>query len=400
MKAEIIAVGTEVLMGQVVNTNAAYISEELLKIGVDVYHHTVVGDNPGRIEEAISLAASRSDLVIISGGLGPTKDDITKKVVADSLNLELIENKESLNQIKKFYRKSNRRMPESNVNQALMIEGADVIPNDNGMAPGVYLHHGETIYAMVPGVPIEMRQMVSEHLIPTLQDELIEDGILESKIIRFYNITESQLAESLDEWIENQTNPTIAIYVDSYEPTIRISAKASTSEEANQMIVNMENEIREKMSDHIYATGDVSIRDKVMSMLHNKGIKLRVIESQARNILSNAFISSNYNVTSEVTGVNNHERLMRKFEIDTLNDETIKELLIKESQEPNANAAVLLLGDEEKYSGANSLKSVQLYFRYEDHFVKEIVDLSYRKVIDMKMFEIALMSKLYEILKQ
>lgn len=399
MKAEIIAVGTEVLMGQVVNTNAAYISEELLKIGVDVYHHTVVGDNPGRIEEAISLAASRSDLVIISGGLGPTKDDITKKVVADSLNLELVENKESLGQIKEFYCKSKRRMPESNVNQALMIEGADLIPNDNGMAPGVYLHHEETIYAMVPGVPIEMRQMVSEHLIPSLQDELIEDGILESKIIRFYNITESQLAESLDEWIENQTNPTIAIYVDSYEPTIRISAKASTSEEANQMIVNMENEIREKMSDYIYATGDVSIRDKVISLIYNKGIKLRVIESQARNILSNAFVNSNYSVTSEVTVVNNHERLMRKFGIDTLNDETVEELLIRESQEPNANAAILILGDEERYSGANSLKSVQLYFRHEDHFVKETVDLSYRKVIDLKMYEIALMSKLYEILK-
>lgn len=400
MKAEIIAVGTEVLMGQVVNTNAAYISEELLKIGVDIYHHTVVGDNPGRIEKAISLAASRSDLVIISGGLGPTKDDITKKVVADSLNLELVENKESLGQIKEFYRKSNRRMPESNVNQALMIAGADVIPNDNGMAPGVYLHHEGTIYAMVPGVPIEMRQMISEHLITKLQDELIKESILESKIIRFYNITESQLAESLDEWIENQTNPTIAIYVDSYEPTIRISAKASTSEEANQMIMNMENEIREKMSDHIYATGNVSIRDKVMSVIHNKGIKLRVIESQARNILSNAFVISNYNVTSEVTGFNNHERLMRKFEIDTLNDETIEELLIKESQESNSNAAVLILGDEEKYSGANSLKSFQLYFWYQDHFVKEIVDLSYRKVIDKKMFEIALMSKLYEILKQ
>lgn len=166
------------------------------------------------------------------------------------------------------------------------------------------------------------------------------------------------------------------------------------------MIMNMENEIREKMSDHIYATGNVSIRDKVMSVIHNKGIKLRVIESQARNILSNAFVISNYNVTSEVTGFNNHERLMRKFEIDTLNDETIEELLIKESQESNSNAAVLILGDEEKYSGANSLKSFQLYFWYQDHFVKEIVDLSYRKVIDKKMFEIALMSKLYEILKQ
>lgn len=207
MKAEIIAVGTEVLMGQVVNTNAAYISEELLKIGVDIYHHTVVGDNPGRIEKAISLAASRSDLVIISGGLGPTKDDITKKVVADSLNLELVENKESLGQIKEFYRKSNRRMPESNVNQALMIAGADVIPNDNGMAPGVYLHHEGTMYAMVPGVPIEMRKMISEHLIPKLQDELIKESILESKIIRFYNITESQLAESLDEWIEKSNQP-------------------------------------------------------------------------------------------------------------------------------------------------------------------------------------------------
>lgn len=401
MKAEIIAIGTEVLMGQVVNTNAAYISEELLKIGVDVYHHTVVGDNPSRMQESIALAGRRSDLVIISGGLGPTKDDITKKIVANTLNLELVENKESLDQIKEFYRKSNRRMPQSNVNQALMIEGAEVMPNDNGMAPGAFLHHEGTIYSMVPGVPIEMKQMVSKYLVQLLQNELTEEGIVESKIIRFYNITESQLAESLDEWIENQTNPTIAIYVNNYEPTIRISAKAKTLDEANQMISSVEEEIREKMSENIYGTGDLSIRDKVVSLIHDKGIQLKIVESQARNILSNAFVNSDYSVVPEVVSVNDHERLKQKYNMKKLDDESIKTLLLSEINKQNISGAIIVLGDEDHGNETNSgLKSVYLYFMYEDRLIKEHVNLSYRKVVGSKVIEVALMSKLYDVIKR
>lgn len=400
MKAEIIAIGTEVLMGQVVNTNAAYISEELLKIGVDVYHHTVVGDNPKRMQESIALAGRRSDLVIISGGLGPTKDDITKKIVADTLNLDLVENKKSLDQIKEFYRKSNRRMPQSNVNQVMMIDGAEVMPNDNGMAPGAFLHHDETIYAMVPGVPIEMKQMVSKYLVQLLQNELTEEGIVESKIIRFYNITESQLAELLDEWIENQSNPTIAIYVNNYEPTIRISAKAKTLDKANQMISSVEEEIREKMSENIYGTGDLSIRDKVVSLIHDKGIQLKIIESQARNILSNAFVNSDYNVVPEVVSVNDHERLKQKYNIKNLDDESIKTLLLNEINKHNTNGAIMVLGDEDHGNETNNgLKSAYLYFMYEDRLIKEHVDLSYRKVVGLKVMEVALMSKLYDVIK-
>lgn len=400
MKAEIIAIGTEVLMGQVVNSNAAYISKELSKIGVDVYYHTVVGDNPGRMKETINIAIDRSDVIIISGGLGPTKDDITKSIVAQTLGLDMHEDKESLNYIKRYYEKSNRTMPESNINQAMMIDGSQKIPNDKGMAPGVFLNHQDHIFAMVPGVPSEMETMVSKYLIDLLQEQVMEDGILESRTLRLYKITESQLAETIDDLIENQSNPTIAIYVDDFEPTIRISGKAKTEAQALEMIDQTEAEIREKIDSRIYGYGNQSIKDKAMEQIHELGLVFNIIESQAKQLFSNVFINAqDPTPVSKINTFKNEDTLKEYYDLTDLGKETIHQLLMQESQKGGANAAILVLGHKNPDSEAKGIDMIDIYIYSQGEFKEAQIDLSYRKVVDDGVFEVALMSRLYDEFK-
>lgn len=400
MKAEIIAVGTEVLMGQVVNSNAAFISEELSKLGVDVYFHTVVGDNPIRMQQVIELAKNRSDLIIISGGLGPTKDDITKSIVAKTLGLKLHKDEASYDKIVSYYKNSNRRMPESNINQAMMIENSQKIPNDNGMAPGVFLKDDGRLYAMVPGVPTEMKRMVSNYLMDLIKNEIAVEGVLESKILRLYNISESQLAESIDEIVEAQSNPTIAIYVDGFEPTIRISAKAQSSKTAMEMISRTESELRAVVGEKVYGTGSHTIKEKVLELMNSKNFIINLIESGAKNIFSNAFVHSNGSskIISHIHTFTNHDKLKSYFSLEQLDEKAIKELLKQEVTKLDSNAAILVLGDEDWITKSNQLQRIELHMMFGNEYLKETIDLSYREVIEDDVFETAIMSKLYSIL--
>jgi len=270
MKAEIITIGTELLLGQIVNTNAAFLSQELASLGIEIYHHTSVGDNSKRLNEAISQAEQRADMLIFSGGLGPTKDDITKSVVADHLNIKLVNDKKSTEYIEEFYSNADLPMPKSNYNQSQFPEGSEIIPNDNGMAPGAYLEYRNHTYIMLPGVPKEMMSMVNNHLIPKIRERLLENQVLESRILRFFGTTESQLAEDLDDVIENQTNPTVAIYVDDQELTVRLTANAYTHEEAQKLIDEREQEIQREVSDYFIGYGKKRLPEIVNEILYEK----------------------------------------------------------------------------------------------------------------------------------
>jgi len=289
MKAEIITIGTELLLGQIVNTNAAFLSQELTSLGIEIYHHTSVGDNPKRLDETISQAEERADMLIFSGGLGPTQDDITKSVVANHLNIKLINDEESTKYIEDFYNNANISMPESNYKQSQLLEGSEIIPNDNGMAPGVYLEHGNHTYVMVPGVPKEMRAMVSNHLVPKIRENLLEDQVLETKILRFFGTTESQLAENLDSIIENQTNPTVAIYVDDQELTVRLTAKARTHEEAQQLIAKKEQEVQEEVSEYFIGYGKKRLPEIVNEILNEKNKTISFTEGTTGGQVLNSF---------------------------------------------------------------------------------------------------------------
>ena len=234
MKAEIITVGTELLMGQVINTNSATIARELAKLSIPTYYQQTVGDNPERMFESIQLASSRSDLIILSGGLGPTTDDITKQVLAKFVQRELVEDEEAMDKIIRFHKQSHRPMSPNNRLQALAFEGETVFKNHNGLAIGGAVETDSTIFIVLPGPPSELKMMLEKEAIPYLKEKVSNEGTFVSRYLRFFGIGESRLVTDLEQLIEEQTNPTIAPYAGMYEVVLRLTANGDTKEECEQ----------------------------------------------------------------------------------------------------------------------------------------------------------------------
>ncbi|WP_232697122.1 competence/damage-inducible protein A [Brevibacillus daliensis] len=267
MKAEIIAVGTELLLGQIANTNAQYLSQKLAEAGINVYYHVTVGDNSERLKQVIERAKSRSDLIIFSGGLGPTQDDITKEVIAEHLGTKLVTNEKALQNILESFKRRGMIMTENNRKQALVIEDSIVFDNDFGMAPGMGITHDGTTYALLPGPPSELYPMVQNYMMPFLTSLEKEDQVFYSRVLCFFGIGESLLEDKLIDLIEQQSNPTIAPYAKEYEVTLRITARAATISEADAMLDQVENTIRERVGEHIYAIGETSLQQVLYDKL-------------------------------------------------------------------------------------------------------------------------------------
>ncbi|HJV45381.1 MAG TPA: competence/damage-inducible protein A [Bacillota bacterium] len=286
MKAEIIAVGTELLLGQIANTNAQYISKKLAELGIDVYYHTVVGDNVGRLNEVVLLANSRSELIIFTGGLGPTKDDLTKETIARGMGKQLVQDDFAMKQIEAYFLRRGITMSENNRKQALVIEGSTIFPNDHGMAPGMATGTNGIHYLLFPGPPRELIPMFESYAVPYLQSLSNVHLILHSKVLRFYGIGESLLEEKLMDLIDGQSNPTIAPYAGEAEVTIRLTAKASNIEQANQMIAIVEKQIEERVGEFIYGYNDDSLPQVVFSKLKQNSWKLALAESCTGGLVS------------------------------------------------------------------------------------------------------------------
>ncbi|MBL4937677.1 competence/damage-inducible protein A [Clostridium sp. YIM B02515] len=289
MRAEILAVGTEILLGDIVNTNAQYLSKRLADLGISVYHQTVVGDNEERLLKAYTQAFERADIVIATGGLGPTKDDLTKEIGAKYFNKELVLHNESLEYIEDYFKRLNRTMSEGNRKQALIPGGATVLPNPNGTAPGCIIEGNNKVLIMLPGPPKEMIPMFDNHAVRYLQK--FSDGILVSKILRVSGLGESAMAEKVQDIIDKQTNPTVAPYAKDFEAILRITAKANTKEEAEKLIVPMEKEIRERLGDNIYAEGETSLDFVVGEMLVKKNLTISTAESCTGGLLAGTLIN-------------------------------------------------------------------------------------------------------------
>jgi len=245
MKAEIIAVGTEILTGQIVNTNAQFLSEKLAEIGVDVYFQTAVGDNEARLLSLLEIASQRSSLVILTGGLGPTEDDLTKQTLAKFLGKELVFDPQAQEKLDVFFaqRPDYARTP-NNERQAQLVEGATPLPNETGLAVGGILEVDGVTYVVLPGPPSELKPMVLNQLLP----KLMTGSKLYSRVLRFFGIGESQLVTILSDLIDNQTDPTLAPYAKTGEVTLRLSTKASSQEEANQALDILENQILDRQT--------------------------------------------------------------------------------------------------------------------------------------------------------
>ena len=226
MKAEIIAVGTEILLGQITNTNATFLSEELASLGFEVYHHSVVGDNGGRLREVLQVADERSELVVLCGGLGPTTDDLTKDVVAEFVGENLVEDGPGLLKLQEFFAKAHRQMTPNNLRQVLVFEHGESLPNDTGLAIGIFYQKPQsTAYLLLPGPPSELKPMFLRYAKELLAKKMPQQERLLSRVLRFYGIGESRLVTELADLIDEQTNPTIAPYAKPNEVTVRLTVK-------------------------------------------------------------------------------------------------------------------------------------------------------------------------------
>ncbi|MGQ7512817.1 competence/damage-inducible protein A [Streptococcus suis] len=286
MKAELIAVGTEILTGQIVNTNAQFLSEKCAELGIDVYFHTAVGDNENRLLSVLEVARQRSDLVILCGGLGPTEDDLTKQTLATFLGRNLVFDELAMAKLDRFFasRPGRVRTP-NNERQAQIVEGSQALQNPAGLAVGGMIEQDGVTYIVLPGPPSELKAMFSESLLPLLSQSQQQ---LYSRVLRFFGIGESQLVTVLADLIDKQTDPTLAPYAKVGEVTLRLSTKATSQEEANLRLNQLEEEIlqHDKLADYFYAYGeDNSLVKMVASCLIEKKQTIAIVEQGTGGLL-------------------------------------------------------------------------------------------------------------------
>ena len=279
MNAEIISVGSELLLGQIVNTNAQFLSRHLAEMGINVFYQTVVGDNSVRLLSTIQKAEERADLIIFTGGLGPTRDDLTKETIAAHLGKKLVLNDEAFKGIRQYFLRIGREMTENNKKQALVLEDCLVLPNENGMAPGMFVKSKNKFYMLLPGPPKEMQPMFEKYGRPAILNVLDRQESIVSRVLRFFGIGESQLETEIEDMIMNQTNPTIAPLAGDGEVTIRLTAKHRSKETANEMIDKVEKEILNRVGEYFYGYGQTTIAAELVQKLKQQNKTIACAES-------------------------------------------------------------------------------------------------------------------------
>nr|WP_068672678.1 competence/damage-inducible protein A [Oceanobacillus sp. Castelsardo] len=290
-KAEIIAVGTELLLGQIANTNAQWLSEQLASLGINVYQHGVVGDNLNRVHESFEQAQKRSDIIIVTGGLGPTEDDLTREAFQLMTKLELVEHKPSMDKIESFFEKNNKPMTPNNRRQARVFKGSQVLFNRKGMAPGMIINHDSTTWVFLPGVPREMKGLYTDEVFPYLQKLTGNNEVIKSLVLKFLGIGESELEHRLSRLIQTQKNPTIAPLAQNTGVVIRLTAKEETKERADQLLEESKKQILNEVGDHFYGINDETIEEKIISLLKEKNMKIASAESLTGGMFSHRLIS-------------------------------------------------------------------------------------------------------------
>ena len=275
--AELIAVGTELLLGSISNTDGQMLSQGLSALGINVYYHTVVGDNPQRLKAAIELAKTRSDIIITTGGLGPTCDDLTKNVLAECFGKKLIRDEESARRIEAYFKALGRSVTENNYQQAMLPEGCTILANDWGTAPGVAFEAGGIHVVMLPGPPRECRAMFEHRAVPYLKQ--LADGEILSRSLRLFGIGESAVEQLLREEMNAMTNPTLAPYAKEGEVELRITAKADTQAEAQSLIAPVEQQLKDRLGPLVYGADVPSLESVVLEKLKAKGLTFGCAES-------------------------------------------------------------------------------------------------------------------------
>jgi len=285
MQAEIISIGTELLLGAIVDTNAAYISRQLAEIGIDLYHRVTVGDNEARIARCIEEALERVDVVICSGGLGPTVDDVTRQAVARATGLELVLDEKMLGWIEERFRGWGHPMSENNRRQAFKPEGAIAIENPVGTAPIFIVQDQRGDVIVLPGVPHEMEHLMEHKVIPYLRRKLGHQVVIKARLLRTVGIGESQVDSRIGDLMKS-ANPTVGLAAHPGQTDVRIVAKATSEEEADRLIAEMEGKVRERLGEVIYGVGEETVAEVVARMLAERELTLGTVECGVDGVVS------------------------------------------------------------------------------------------------------------------
>ena len=385
MITELISVGTEILLGNIVNTNSAYLSEKCALLGLSVYYQDVVGDNEGRMRDVIRTALDRSDVVILTGGLGPTKDDLTKETACKFFNMDLELHEKSLKQLEEYFSRMGRKIVESNYKQVYFPKEAIVLPNPNGTAPGAILEKNNKYIVILPGPPKEMKPMYLNHVRPYLIKK--GDGIIESKVVRVLGIGESMAAEKLKEFIENGVNPTVAPYAKEEDVIFRITAKAEREEEALKLIEPVKNKVKEILGEDVYGEGeDTTIEKVVGDLLIKNNLKISTAESCTGGMIASRLVSISgisdaflegavtYSNEAKVRTLNVKEETLKKY--GAVSEETAREMAEGIAKRTGSDIAVVTTGiagpgggTEEKPVG---LVYIGLYYKGEVFVYKNV----------------------------
>ena len=296
MKAEIMAIGTEILLGDIVNTNAQFLAKELASLGISLYHQSVVGDNENRILEAFSKAFENCDTIITTGGLGPTKDDLSKELAAKYFDMEMVLREDILLDLEDYFKRNNLNMTDNNKKQCYFPKEAIILKNPMGTAPGaIFEGPNNKRIILLPGPPREMEPMFKNYVVPYLRK--FSDGVLVSKVLRILGLGESEMESLVSDLLDSE-NPTVAPYAKNIDVILRITAKGKNEKEAEKLIYPMEEEIRKRLGDNIYGEGDVTLEEVVGEMLVEKNMTISTAESCTGGLVAGTLI--NYGGISKV----------------------------------------------------------------------------------------------------
>jgi len=279
MKAEIISIGSEILRGQITDTNANFIAKKLVELGIDLEHISVVSDKPESLLSTLKLAFQRSNLIITTGGLGPTEDDITYQTIARALNLKLIKYPEAEENLKRILKKINKTISPSNLKQVYLPEGAKIIINQYGTAPAMILEKDNKIICSFPGVPHEMKNLIEENLIPYLKEKLPPSMIKKSKTLKITGLGESSVNELIRDYINRQTNFSFGIYANPENIQVQITTQAPTEKEVEKLLQSSINQLTKILGNYVYGTDKQSLEEVMGNLLKTKKLKVAVAES-------------------------------------------------------------------------------------------------------------------------
>jgi nicotinamide-nucleotide amidase len=292
LKAEIVTTGTEILLGEIVDTNAAWIAQQLRDAGVNLYYKTTVGDNEARVRGVIELGLSRSDIIIVSGGLGPTVDDITRQAIAAATRCPLYLHPGALETLKARFARFGAQMTENNIQQAMIPTGATLIENPVGTAPGFIVETAQGTVIALPGVPREMKHLMTATVLPYLRERAGNQGIIRRRVLRTMGIGESTIDHRLDELMHG-ANPTVGLAAHTAQCDVRITARAATAAAADALLDEMEAEIRRRIGDTIYGTTPEEPFEAVIAQgLQGVGAQVALLESNTQGQLARRFASA------------------------------------------------------------------------------------------------------------